>query len=211
MRRAPCSQGLCFDGGFLYESTGLFGGRSTVRKVDVETGEVLQSVRLGDKYFGEGMVILQDQVGDVIGTEGSARIVVPDPPLPAWYVGLTSGLDWVLLRSVGTSVGFRQGERFCFYSVSFFVHGGGKTSFDHEEFFFVFFVWGRKWTHVGVLLFFYFSFGGSNMVRVGDQRLKQANENRNDGLEHLIPACAVCSTVCLGGDSHVEQHGSYGV
>lgn len=58
----PCRQGLCFDGGFLYESTGLFGGKSTVRKVDVETGEVLQSVKLGDKYFGEGMVIVQDKV-----------------------------------------------------------------------------------------------------------------------------------------------------
>lgn len=56
------SQGLCYDGGFLYESTGLYGGKSTVRKVDTETGEVLQSVKLDDKYFGEGMVIIDDKV-----------------------------------------------------------------------------------------------------------------------------------------------------
>lgn len=57
-----CSQGLCFEGGFLYESTGLFGGKSTVRKVDTETGNVVQMVKLGDKYFGEGMVIVENKV-----------------------------------------------------------------------------------------------------------------------------------------------------
>lgn len=59
----PRSQGLSFDGGFLYESTGLYGGKSTVRKVEVETGNVVQIVKLGDKVFGEGMVIFQDKVG----------------------------------------------------------------------------------------------------------------------------------------------------
>lgn len=57
-----CSQGLAFQDGFLYESTGLFGGKSSVRKVDPETGEVLQSVYLGKEHFGEGMVILGDEV-----------------------------------------------------------------------------------------------------------------------------------------------------
>ncbi|CAN0351059.1 unnamed protein product, partial [Hapterophycus canaliculatus] len=59
------TQGLCFEGGFLYESTGLFGGKSTVRKVHPETGSVLQSIKLGDKYFGEGMVIVEDEVRGV--------------------------------------------------------------------------------------------------------------------------------------------------
>ena len=59
---ATGSQGLCYDGGFLYESTGLFGGKSSVRKVDPETGKVLQSVSLDDKHFGEGMVILGNEV-----------------------------------------------------------------------------------------------------------------------------------------------------
>ena len=59
------SQGLAYKGGFLYETTGLFGGKSTVRKVETETGKVLQSVKLEDKYFGEGMVILGNKVGGV--------------------------------------------------------------------------------------------------------------------------------------------------
>eukprot|EP00752_Nemacystus_decipiens_P004704 g4290.t1 len=64
------TQGLCYDGGFLYESTGLFGGKSTVRKVQVESGEVLQSVKLGDKYFGEGMVIFQDKIHSLTWRSG---------------------------------------------------------------------------------------------------------------------------------------------
>jgi glutamine cyclotransferase len=52
--RAAFTQGLIFRNGFLYEGTGLF-GRSGIRKVKLETGEVLQSKPLGAQYFGEGI------------------------------------------------------------------------------------------------------------------------------------------------------------
>ena len=48
------TQGLVYRDGALYESTGLR-GRSTLRKVRLETGEVLQEHRLEAKYFGEGL------------------------------------------------------------------------------------------------------------------------------------------------------------
>ncbi len=48
------TQGLIYRDGFLYESTGL-NGRSTLRKVRPETGEVVQEHRLDPKYFGEGL------------------------------------------------------------------------------------------------------------------------------------------------------------
>jgi glutamine cyclotransferase len=48
------TQGLIYRDGFLYESTGR-NGRSTVRKVKLETGEVLQQKRLDPKYFAEGL------------------------------------------------------------------------------------------------------------------------------------------------------------
>jgi glutaminyl-peptide cyclotransferase len=48
------TQGLIFRDGFLYESTGR-NGRSSLRKVKLETGEVLQQVRLDSKYFAEGL------------------------------------------------------------------------------------------------------------------------------------------------------------
>ena len=55
------TQGLIFDGGKLYESTGLH-GESSLRKVDLETGEVLQINELDDRYFGEGMTLWQDKL-----------------------------------------------------------------------------------------------------------------------------------------------------
>lgn len=48
------TQGLLYLDGFLYESTGLE-GRSTVRKVELETGRVVQEFRLTPEYFGEGL------------------------------------------------------------------------------------------------------------------------------------------------------------
>jgi len=55
------TQGLEYRGGFLYEGTGLE-GRSTVRKVKLETGEVLQQVNLPGQYFGEGITVFNQQI-----------------------------------------------------------------------------------------------------------------------------------------------------
>lgn len=55
------TQGLAYYGGFLYEGTGLE-RRSSLRKVRLETGEILQKVDLAPEYFGEGIAILNNQV-----------------------------------------------------------------------------------------------------------------------------------------------------
>ncbi|MBM3754651.1 MAG: glutaminyl-peptide cyclotransferase [Acidobacteria bacterium] len=51
------TQGLEFSGGALWESTGMV-GRSGIRKVQLETGKVLQELRLSPPYFGEGITIV---------------------------------------------------------------------------------------------------------------------------------------------------------
>ena len=55
------TQGLEYYDGFLYESTGLK-GKSSLRKVDVATGRVLQSVLLPPEYFGEGLTIFHGKI-----------------------------------------------------------------------------------------------------------------------------------------------------
>lgn len=55
------TQGLVFDQGELYESTGLE-GKSSIRRVDLATGKVLQIKDLDDRYFGEGMTLWQDRL-----------------------------------------------------------------------------------------------------------------------------------------------------
>jgi glutamine cyclotransferase len=48
------TQGLIFRDGYLYESTGLT-GRSSLRQVRLETGEVLQRREIAPDYFAEGL------------------------------------------------------------------------------------------------------------------------------------------------------------
>lgn len=55
------TQGLIFHQGELYESTGLR-GRSSLRRVELATGQVLQISRLPDHYFGEGLTLWQDRL-----------------------------------------------------------------------------------------------------------------------------------------------------
>jgi len=55
------TQGLEFHNDTLYESTGQY-RKSTLRKTDYTTGEVLQQVELDDAFFGEGITILNDRI-----------------------------------------------------------------------------------------------------------------------------------------------------
>jgi uncharacterized repeat protein (TIGR01451 family) len=55
------TQGLVFENGVLYEGTGLW-GRSTLRKVTLETGGVIQSYDLPSEFFGEGITIFGDRI-----------------------------------------------------------------------------------------------------------------------------------------------------
>ena len=55
------TQGLEIHDGFLYESTGRK-GTSSLRKVELETGKVLQQINLDNQYFGEGMTRFDNQI-----------------------------------------------------------------------------------------------------------------------------------------------------
>lgn len=55
------TQGLAIDNGQLYEGTGLY-GRSTVSRLDLNTGRVIQSIHLAEGFFGEGVTVLCGRV-----------------------------------------------------------------------------------------------------------------------------------------------------
>lgn len=55
------TQGLEFHNDTLYESTGKK-GKSSLRKVDYNTGKVLQQIDLDNTYFGEGITILNNKI-----------------------------------------------------------------------------------------------------------------------------------------------------
>jgi glutaminyl-peptide cyclotransferase len=67
------TQGLVFHDGFLFESTGKY-GTSDVRKVDLESGEILQSVSLSDDHFGEGLAQVGSELVQLTWKAGLAFV-----------------------------------------------------------------------------------------------------------------------------------------
>lgn len=58
---AAFTQGLQYVDGVLYEGTGL-NGRSSIRKVELETGKVLQKRDVPSEHFGEGITIWKNDL-----------------------------------------------------------------------------------------------------------------------------------------------------
>ena len=54
-------QGLTIAGGVLYEGTGKY-RRSSLRRVDLKSGKVLQMLRLAPRLFGEGIAVWNDRI-----------------------------------------------------------------------------------------------------------------------------------------------------
>jgi glutaminyl-peptide cyclotransferase len=86
------TEGLFYYKGFLYESTGK-NGESSIRKVKLETGEVLQKRDLSEDYFGEGIInwkdklyelTWQNQVGFIYNFETFAPIGQFNYPGEGW-------------------------------------------------------------------------------------------------------------------------------
>lgn len=62
------TQGLVYHDGFLYESTGQY-GESSLRKVRLEDGDVKKDKELDQKYFAEGMTILNGKIYQITWQE----------------------------------------------------------------------------------------------------------------------------------------------
>lgn len=58
---AAFTQGLVFADGYFYESTGL-NGESSLRRVEIATGKVLQAVKVPEEYFAEGLALVGDEL-----------------------------------------------------------------------------------------------------------------------------------------------------
>jgi glutamine cyclotransferase len=63
------TEGLVYDHGALFESTGMY-GESKLRKVDLTSGRVLAQIRLTDAFFGEGLALLGGELFQLTYKEG---------------------------------------------------------------------------------------------------------------------------------------------
>jgi glutamine cyclotransferase len=75
--RNASTQGLVFEDNILYEGTGLY-GRSTLRKVDLKTGNILKIRELPSQFFGEGVTIYDNKIIQLTWRSGTGFVYDKD-------------------------------------------------------------------------------------------------------------------------------------
>jgi glutaminyl-peptide cyclotransferase len=100
------TQGLLWDDGALYESTGLW-GQSSLRRVDLETGAPETSIALDESYFAEGL----ERVGD--------RLIQL-----TWRAGLAFVYDFATLERIDTLEYEGEGWGLCYDGRYLFMSDG---------------------------------------------------------------------------------------
>jgi glutaminyl-peptide cyclotransferase len=88
------TQGLIYDNCVLYESTGYY-GQSSLRKVQLNTGKVLQIQPLSYEYFGEGLTLWQNKLIQLTWLERNGFVYDKE--------------SFQLLRSFAYPAGIREG------------------------------------------------------------------------------------------------------
>ena len=115
------TQGLIYTGGFLYESTGRQ-GQSSIRKVDLKTGQVIQQRAVDNRFLGEGL------------TEWRGELVQLTP-LRTKPNGPLENLK-TLITSFGGSADRDSGVRYDVYSFepkSTFTYRGDAWGLTHDD------------------------------------------------------------------------------
>lgn len=112
------TEGLAYEDGVLYEGTGRK-GHSSLRKVELKTGKVLQKVDLADPYYGEGIAIYgqkilqlawQQHVGFVYDKNSFALLSEFDYPTEGW--GITYDGERLIMSDGTSTLHFLDPETF---------------------------------------------------------------------------------------------------
>src|SRR5215813_8742844 len=118
------TQGLIYTGGFLYEITGRQ-GQSSVRKVDLKTGRVIQQRALDDRFLGEGLTEWRGQLIQLT----PMRTKPNGPSLMLEHLK-------TLITSFGRSADIDSGVRYDLNSLepkSTFTYGGDGWGLTHDD------------------------------------------------------------------------------
>ncbi len=108
------TEGLVWHNGFLYESAGLY-GQSNLRKVDLETGAVLQRVDDPPSVFGEGIALKGEDLFQLTWRENTGYIY-----------------DLSTLNRLGTISYDGEGWGLCFDGKYFFMSDGSASIFKRD-------------------------------------------------------------------------------
>jgi len=114
------AQGLIYNGGFLYESTGRQ-GQSSIRKVDLNTGRVIQQRAVDNRFRGEGLTEWRGQLIQLTPRQRKARsFTLADLTTLITSFGRDSGVRYDLNSLEPTSTFTFSGD------------GWGLTHDDHQ-------------------------------------------------------------------------------
>jgi glutaminyl-peptide cyclotransferase len=135
------TEGLVYDQGTLWESTGL-NGASSLRKVDLQTGQVLQSYALPAQYFGEGLTLFGGKLIQLTWQTHIGFVYDPGCSCPErtfTYDGEGWGLthdDRSLMMSDGTNqIRFLDPQTFAVtQTISVFDHGQPLRNINELEY-----------------------------------------------------------------------------
>lgn len=143
------TQGLFFHEGQMYETTGLH-GKSTLRKVDLETGKPLVRLDFGQKYFVEGSVVLNDNLYILTWESKVAFVYDADSlkykstwsyPREGWGI-TTDGKQ--LIASEGSSILYFMDEKFSLQRRVYVKHEDRPVMWLNE----LEYINGRIWANV---------------------------------------------------------------
>lgn len=67
------TQGLLYQDGYMYEGTGQY-GESSIRKIDMKTGNILSVLNIDNQLFGEGITIYKDKIYQITWRSGKGFI-----------------------------------------------------------------------------------------------------------------------------------------
>jgi glutaminyl-peptide cyclotransferase len=132
------TQGLIYLDGFLYESTGLY-GQSSLRKVELETGEVLQQVDLSSEYFAEGLTAWEDTLIQLTWRKGTGFVYTKQDfslvnqftyPTEGW--GLTHDGERLIMSDGSSRLHFLDPETFQVISSSKVTYQGKEIQLLNE-------------------------------------------------------------------------------
>jgi glutaminyl-peptide cyclotransferase len=108
------TEGLLWYNGFLYESSGMY-GKSDIRKVDLETGAILQRANDPSSVFGEGLALDGNQLFQLTWRENIGYIY-----------------DLGTLNRLGTLSYDGEGWGLCFDGKYFFMSNGSNAIFKRD-------------------------------------------------------------------------------
>ncbi len=112
------TQGLEIYNGYLYESTGQL-GQSSIRKVDLQTGKVLQKKDIPFRYFGEGITIFdnklyyftwQNKIGWTFDIESFEQLSTFTYDTEGW--GLTHNNKYLIMSDGSNILQYKDKDKF---------------------------------------------------------------------------------------------------